>query len=96
MLVLLVAGKGLRLAFENAREGPAVLYRGDFPIKSKRGIPRSRAANCRKTAATWGENGEVCQTSTFKRHRTPNASSAPAYSNAPRPIDNPSRIRRVP
>jgi len=41
VLVLLVAGKGLRLAFENAREGPAVLYRGDFPIKSKRGIPRS-------------------------------------------------------
>ncbi len=27
-------GKGLRLEFENAREGRAVLYRGDFPIKT--------------------------------------------------------------
>jgi len=27
-------GKGLRLAFENPREGQAVRYRGDFPIKT--------------------------------------------------------------
>ncbi len=27
-------GKGLRLAFDSAREGRAVLYRGDFPIKT--------------------------------------------------------------
>ena len=27
-------GKGLRLEFENPREGRAVLYRGDFPIKT--------------------------------------------------------------
>ena len=27
-------GKGLRLELENAREGRAVLYRGDFPIKT--------------------------------------------------------------
>jgi hypothetical protein len=27
-------GKGLRLVFENATEGRAVLYRGDFPIKT--------------------------------------------------------------
>ncbi len=55
-------GKGLRLEFENAREGRAVLYRGDFPIKTvdlgDNGARKQSTTDARELSVALGAVGQ--------------------------------------